>query len=158
MGKYVVLLASLLAAEVSAANWCPSDTFLHAVRGVESAQGLLTWGDHGRSLGDFQLSQAAWLDVTAARKARGLPTYPYESGVWTGAVSRMYAADYLSILRRELKKRLNRAPSAAEIYAAYNMGLGSFAQCRYRLAKVNPLTARKCQQINSMLAAGRAFD
>src|SRR5579862_9421582 len=137
MRKYLVVLASVLAAEVSAASWCPSDSLLHAVRGVESAQGLLTWGDQGRSLGDFQLSQAAWLDVTASRKARGLRTYPYESGVWTSSVSRMYAAEYLSILHRELKKRLNRAPSAAEVYAAYNMGLGSFAQCRYRLAKVN---------------------
>jgi len=152
MRKYLALLASVVAIEATAANWYPTDGLLHAVRFVESAEGLLIWGDGGRSLGEFQLSQAAWLDVTTWRKAQGLPTYSYETGVWNHSVSRTYAADYMAILHRALKKRLNRAPSAAEVYAAYNMGMGSFAQCRYRLARVNSTTAHKCQQINELLA------
>jgi hypothetical protein len=152
MKKYLALLASLLAADVTAASWHPADELLHAVRHVESAEGLFTWGDNGRSLGDFQISQAAWLDVNTWRKSHRLQTYAYETGVWNRFVSRAYAADYLAILHRELGKRLGRPPTSPEIYAAYNMGLGSFAQCQYRLAKVNPVTARKCQQIDELLA------
>jgi hypothetical protein len=121
------------------------------VRSVESAQGVFTWGDGGRSLGDYQLSEAAWLDVTAWRRSRGLPTFPYENHVWNQKVSRAYAADYLAILHRGLKRRLSRSPTAAEVYAAYNMGLNSFAQCRYQLGKVNATTARKCEQITAMV-------
>jgi hypothetical protein len=136
-----------------AATWRPPERLLHAVRFVESSQGLFTWGDHGQSLGDFQLSEGAWADVTEWRKARDLPVYRYEKHVWNSKISRAYAADYLSILHRELKRRLNRPPTAAEVYAAYNMGLGSFAQCRYQLSNVNPITAKRCQLINAMMAA-----
>ncbi len=152
MHHHLALLLCLLAGDVTAAVWQPTDSLLHAVRAVESAEGLLTWGDNGQSLGDFQLSEAAWVDVSAWRRAHHLPTYNYDVHVWNREVSRLYAADYLSILQRELKKRLGRTPSPAEIYAAYNMGLASFARCQYRLARVNPLTAEKCHQINAILA------
>ena len=65
----------------------------------------------------------------------------------------VYAADYLAILHGALSKRLDRVPSALEVYAAYNMGMTSFAQCHYRLAKVNPTTALKCQQIKALMDA-----
>jgi hypothetical protein len=152
MAKKLVLLICLMSGNLEAANWRPNDRLLQAVRHVESSNGLFTWGDNGQSLGDYQLSEAAWLDVTAWRKARDLPTWDYETYVWNPRVSRLYAADYMAILHRELKKRLNRPPTSAEIYAAYNMGLGTFAQCNYKLAKVNPITARKCQQIMAMTA------
>ncbi len=152
MGKHLLLLC-WLAANVAAETWCPPEEFLHAVRFVESSHGRFTWGDRGRSLGEFQLSEAAWLDVTWWRKARGLPTYDYSVHVWNRQVSRAYAADYLALLRGELKRRMKRPPTVAEIYAAYNMGLSSFAECDYRLANVNPLTAKKCRQIMAMLRA-----
>lgn len=139
--------------QVTAANWRPSERLLHAVRCVESADGLLTWGDNGRSLGDYQLSEAAWIDVNAWRKARRLPTFRYQTHVWDRKVSHVYAADYLTILHVELKKRLRRVPTASEVYAAYNMGLASFAQCQYQLARVNPTTARKCQLIEAIMEA-----
>jgi hypothetical protein len=150
MGKHLLLLC-VVALNATAATWRPTDRLLHAVGYVESAHGVWTWGDSGRSLGEYQLSEAAWLDVTAWRKARGLRTFEYDNHVWNRKVSRAYAADYLAILHRELQRRLNRAPSDAEVYAAYNMGLNSFAQCRYQLANVNPTTARKCQQIRAMV-------
>jgi hypothetical protein len=150
MGKYLLLLC-LLAADAMAATWHPPDRLLHAVRGVESAHGRFTWGDGGRSLGDYQLSEAAWLDVSAWRRSRALPIYSYRTHVWNSKVSRIYAADYLAILHRELKKRLHRLPTPAEVYAAYNMGMSSFAQCGYQLAQVNPVTARKCRQITALV-------
>jgi hypothetical protein len=150
MEKHLLLLC-LLAADANAASWHPTDRMLHAVGYVESTHGLFTWGDNGRSLGEYQLSDAAWLDVTAWRKAHNLPTFGYENHVWNQSISRAYAADYLAILHRELKKRLDHPPTPAEVYAAYNMGLSSFAQCRYQIAKVNPVTARKCEQIRVLL-------
>lgn len=151
MAKHLVLLMCLVAGNVMAGTWRPSERLLHAVRYVESSHGLFTWGDDGRSLGDYQLSEAAWLDVNAWRKSRDLPTYGYDVHVWNRTVSRAYAADYLALLHHQLKKRLNRPPTAAEVYAAYNMGLASFAQCQYQLARVNPTTAKKCQQIKAMM-------
>jgi hypothetical protein len=150
MKKQLILLACMVAIPVQAAAWRPTDRMLHAVRTVESAQGLFTWGDNGNSLGDYQISEAAWMDVTSWRKGHDLPTYSYQVHVWNKEVSRSYAADYLGILHRALQKRLNRKPNAAELYAAYNMGLGSFAQCQYQLARVNPVTARKCQQVKAL--------
>jgi hypothetical protein len=153
MTKHLALLICVVANQVSAASWRPPDRLLHAVRYVESSHGLFTYGDNGQSLGDFQLSEAAWLDVSCWRKTRDMPTYSYDRHVWNRAVNRAYAADYLAILHRELSKRLARPPTSAEVYAAYNMGLSSFAQCNYQLAKVNPTTARKCQTIRAIMAA-----
>jgi len=150
MAKQLLLLICLLAVNVSAAPWRPPDRLLQAVRCVESAEGLFTWGDNGNSLGDFQMSEAAWADVNAWRKGSDLPRFDYQKHVWNRKISRTYAADYLAILHRELKRRLNRAPTPAEIYAAYNMGLSSFAQCQYKLAKVNPITAKRCELISAM--------
>jgi hypothetical protein len=113
---------------------------------------LYTWGDNGRSLGDFQLSEAAWQDVNSWRKARGLPVFNYRAHVWNRTVNRAYAADYLTILYGELKRRVGRAPTPGELYAAYNMGLGAFAECNYQLGRVNPMTAKKARQITSMVA------
>ncbi|MHC1769354.1 MAG: hypothetical protein AB9869_34575 [Verrucomicrobiia bacterium] len=151
MTRVIVFMACLIAVEVSASGWRPSDRFLHAVRHVESAGGLYTWGDDGRSLGEYQLSEAAWLDVNAWRRVRRLPLFDYRTDVWDPEISRMYAADYLSILHGELKKRLKRVPTAPEVYAAYNMGLASFAQCQYKLTRVNSVTARKCVLIKALI-------
>jgi hypothetical protein len=154
MLKSVLWVLCLSAVTVSATNWRPSDRLLNAVWTVESARGAFTWGDNGRSLGDYQLSEAAWTDVNAWRKNRNLRTYEYQKAVWDRRISRVYAADYLSILHGELRRRLSRAPTIPEIYAAYNMGLSSFAECNFDLANVNRVTAKKCQVVLAM-ATGR---
>ncbi len=127
----------LLAQKVSAAVWRPSDALLDAVRRIESADGLYTVGDNGMSLGNYQLSEAAWDDVSAWRKSRGVATFKYHRDVWSERVSRSYAADYMRLLHGQLSERLGRAPSTLEIYAAYNMGLSAFVRCGYRLTAVN---------------------
>jgi hypothetical protein len=151
MKKLVLVLVGLLACNAYATDWRPSDALLRAVKQVESNNGRRVYGDSGRSLGPFQLSEAAWVDVSAWRKARGLKVYSYEHHVLHSYINQAYAADYLAMIHGELSRKLRREPTSGEIYAAYNMGLGNFAGCNYRLARVNPTTARKCKQINELM-------
>lgn len=154
MPKYVILLLSFLATDAYAIGWRPPERLLNAVRLVESNDGLFTYGDEGRSLGDFQLSEAAWLDVSSWRKSHGAKVYRYTTHVYDRRVNRSYAADYITLLHNELERVYKRPPTSSEIYAAYNMGLGSFASCRYKLQRVNPVTARKCQAIHAYMLGG----
>jgi hypothetical protein len=148
---YAVVVVAL-AGQAFAADWKPSDALMKAVRQVESNNGKILYGDSGKSLGAFQMSEAAWLDVSAWRRARGQKVYSYENHALHTYINQVYASDYLSMIHGELSRKLKRAPTAGEIYAAYNMGLGNFAGCGYRLAKVNPVTARKARQIHAILA------
>jgi hypothetical protein len=152
MKKLISVLAGLIALSASGAEWRPSDALLRAVRIVESADGQYLYGDSGRSLGPFQLSEAAWADVSGWRKTHGLKLYSYRQYVMHDYINRVYAADYLALIHSELSRKLHREPSHGEIYAAYNMGLSRFADCGYRLAHVNPGTARKCRQVHALVA------
>ena len=149
-----ILLISVLAFSVvaEATEWRPSEDFLRAVKFVESSNGLFKVGDNGQSLGDFQLSEAAWLDVSEWRKARRLKTYEYDKAVFHSFINRVYAANYLTILHGELSRRLGRAPDHGELYAAYNMGIAMFADCKFSLSRVNPVTRAKAEQIGAMLS------
>lgn len=138
---------------VVATEWKPTDSFLRAVSFIESSNGRFTIGDNGNSLGEFQLSEAAWLDVNEWRKARRLKTYDYREYVHHGFINRVYASNYMTILHTELSKKLNREPNEAEIYAAYNMGLAMFAKCDYDLEKVNAVTQAKCRQIGRLMVS-----
>jgi hypothetical protein len=151
----IVLLISVISCSVGAAakEWRPSDDFLRAVRFVESSNGAFKVGDNGQSLGDFQLSEAAWLDVSHWRKARGLKVYEYEKAVFHAFINKVYASNYLTILYTELSRKLGRPPDHEELYAAYNMGLATFETCNFRLNRVNPTTRAKARQIVELLSA-----
>jgi hypothetical protein len=155
MNQQILVLISVLSCSplVEANEWRPSDEFLRAVKFVESSNGKFKIGDNGQSLGDFQLSEAAWLDVSHWRKARGLKTYEYDKAVFHSFINRVYASNYLTILYSELTRKLGREPDHGELYAAYNMGLSMFAVCDYRLSRVNPVTRAKAKQISEMLTA-----
>jgi hypothetical protein len=155
MKKLVLVLAGLLAWNSYATEWRPSNALLRAVRQVESSNGLRNYGDSGRSLGPYQLSEAAWVDISAWRKARGLKVYSYQGYVFHNFINQAYAADYMAMIHAELSQKLRREPTNAEIYAAYNMGLGNFAECNYKLSRVNPTTARKCKEINYLVESQR---
>jgi hypothetical protein len=145
------LLLWFMVSTLYADSWAPSAGLLGAVRHIESADGRFTVGDQGRSLGDYQLSEAAWCDVNAWRKARGLRTYEYNRSVWMESVSRTYAGDYLKILREQLQKRFGRAPTAPELYAAYSMGMSSFAKRHYRVDSIAGMSEGKRLQIQTAL-------
>lgn len=151
------LLALIAQTQLDAADgpWRPSEKLLDAVRMIESGNGALVVGDRGKSLGDYQVSEAAWTDVSRWRKARGKRTYSYARNVFNPKLSRIYAADYLALLRQQLKNELRRTPTAAEIYAAYNMGMNSFAKCGFDLDRVNRQTASRCRLV-AQLSLGRS--
>jgi hypothetical protein len=147
----MLLCCAVIGGRAHASDWRPSSEFLKAVRIVESSNGANRIGDNGESLGEFQLSEAAWLDVNSWRSARGLKTYPYDHTVFHSYISRVYASNYFTILYDALTRKTHRPPTHAELYAAYNIGLKSFAQCDYKLQRVNPVTRARCQQITTLL-------
>jgi hypothetical protein len=133
------------------AEWRPCERLLDAISFVESTGGRFLYGDDGRSLGEFQMSEAAWRDVSKSRERQGLPVYSYRTHVFDRRISRIYAAGYLVILHRQLQTRLKRPPNPAELYAAYNLGLTGFARCQFDLSRVNPTTVRKGRIITEHL-------
>jgi hypothetical protein len=152
MKLYLALIVYMGATAIlCAADWQPSKSFLDAVCQIESSNGRYVYGDGGRSLGHFQIQKAAWTDVVAWRKRRGLAVHDYHRFVLNPEVSRIYAANYLTILHNQLKGLYQREPTPAEIYAAYNMGLTSFGKCNYNLSRINSMTRAKCRQVTSML-------
>jgi hypothetical protein len=151
--KKLILTLLAVSFQAKAAEWIPSSTFLQAICQIESSNGRFLYGDGGRSLGHFQLSRPAWKDVNAWRKSRGLQTYPYSGNVMNPMINREFASNYLTLLHDQLRERLGREPSGPELYASYNIGLVGFAQCNFDVARVNPTTRTKCQQIQAILAA-----
>jgi hypothetical protein len=155
MKKLALLICCLYAtlSTLQAKEWRPPEKFLRAVCMVESSNGQFLIGDDGNSLGHFQLSEAAWLDVNEWRKAKGLKTFDYKKNVMNPKMNRLYASSYLTILHTQLSRELKRAPKHDELYAAYNMGFASFGQCGYDLSRVNPTTRARCGQIQSLMTA-----
>ncbi len=146
MTKALAILFFLVAAPlVSEGAWRPDTKLLDGVCHIESSGGLSVYGDGGRSLGHFQFQKAAWSDVSDWRRKRNQTTYDYRQSVFNPRISRLYAADYLTILHGRLKQQYKREPSTAEIYAAYNMGMTSFRKCNYSLARVNKTTEARCK-------------
>jgi hypothetical protein len=150
--KVLVLICVSMVVGIRANEWRPTPEFLKAVRFVESSNGLNTIGDNGESLGEFQLSEAAWLDVNAWRRSRGLKTYPYDRTVFHSYIGRVYASNYFTILYTELNRKLKKPPTHGELYAAYNIGLSSFAQCEFKMQRVNPVTRSRCERIETLLS------
>ena len=152
MTKGLPILLFLFAAPlVSGATWRPDAKLLDAVCQIESSGGRAVYGDGGRSLGHFQFQKAAWADVSEWRKKRNQPAYDYRENVFNPKISRLYAADYLTILYGRLKQQYKREPSSAELYAAYNMGMNSFRKCNYNLACVNKTTGARCKLLVALI-------
>ena len=152
MKTWSALFLLLCASSTLSANvWRPDARLLDAVSQIESNNGTFVYGDRGMSLGHFQIQKNAWLDVVEWRKKKNLPTHDYRKNVFDPKISRLYAADFLTILHDRLKERYKREPSVAEIYAAYNMGLTSFRKCNYSLAQVNSVTTERCKLVAALM-------
>lgn len=148
-----IVIAALVGwnALASATEWHPDARLLDAVCQIESGGGRYLYGDDGVSLGHFQMQRGAWTDVSAWRSKRGSKTFSYQPHVMNPAINRAYAADYLTIIHDRLERLYHREPSVGELYAAYNMGMNNFRKCRYSLANVNKVTARKCRELEAMV-------
>lgn len=146
-----LILSAGFALDVTGTTWNPDERLLNAVCQIESSGGLYVYGDSGRSLGPFQMQKAAWSDVSAWRKRKGLPIYNYQQNVLDPQINRTYAAHYITIIYERLQKQYKRNPLPSEIYAAYNMGLNNFRKCDYDLSRINSVTAGKCRQLEAWL-------
>jgi hypothetical protein len=158
----LILICGVLAGvdfPVSASNaktWRPDSQFLNAIRHVESTSGVNLVGDAGASLGDFQMSQAAWADVSEWRRDNGLKVYSYKQYAMHAYINKVYAANYLSMIHSHLKRQLKRSPTIEEVYAGYNIGLAKFGEsCGYDVRKINKATAMKCAQIRAIMASNK---
>ncbi len=150
--KTLALLLYLCGSDLlHATTWSPHDRFLDAVCQIESGGGRFTYGDRGLSLGHFQIQKSTWADVVEWRKKQNLPTHDYKDNVFNQRISRIYAANYFTILYGRLKQQYRREPTAGELYAAYNMGLEGFRRCNYNLTQVNPITEAKCKQVMALV-------
>jgi len=136
---------------VQGSTWSPHDRLLDAVCQIESSGGRFTSGDRGLSLGHFQIQKSAWSDVVEWRRKQNLAVHNYRENVFNPRISRIYASNYLTLLYARLHQHYKRAPTAAELYAAYNMGMTSFRKCNYDLNQVNPVTIAKCQQLVALI-------
>src|SRR5687767_6184978 len=97
--------------------WRPDARLLDALCHIESSGGRFVSGDGGLSLGHFQIQKPAWTDVNNWRRQQNLAVYDYRKNVFDPRISRLYAADYLTILHMRLSLHYNREPSAGELYA-----------------------------------------
>lgn len=120
--------------------------FLDRVREIESSGNALAVGDRGRSIGAYQISRAAWSDVNVYRQQIGLPMLPY-SAAFNEKSARIFAAQYMIILRSRLAVALKRAPTDREIYAAFNCGFRRFKSHGFLLQNTPKTTQRAIQKI-----------
>ena len=117
-------------------NICQSAgvNFLDKLAVIESGGNPQAIGDKGRSLGAYQLSEAAWCDVNGERKAKGLKLYPWKYAHHP-YISKIYAREYLQILQNDLRAALRRPPTEAELLSAYQSGITGFKRRGFSLNK-----------------------
>ena len=122
MNKAATLLL-LMTATALRATTLVTDAFVRQVSLIESSHKATAVGDSGRSVGQYQLSRAAWKDAQASESR--LASYSYDRFATDPEVSRMVAAAYLRTLERGLARNGINNPTPIQLYMAYNMGLGS---------------------------------
>ena len=124
---------------------------IHAVAMVESNNNHRAVGDQGKANGAFQMWKPAWTDSSRWLKRNGFKTTPYEKGVNDPQVAHGYCRTYLSIIHGQLKKKMGREPNAAELYAAYNLGVRGFERRDFDLAKTPATTQRAITKLQGFL-------
>ena len=92
---------------------------------VHSRDGKCCLGDGGRARGQWQFWPIAWKDVNNERARQKLMTYSYDFA-WKESHARVYAWDYLQLLRRRYANREKREPTINELWAMWNVGYGTF--------------------------------
>lgn len=134
---------------ISATSEAASQEMLKAVAQIESSGNPKAIGDSGQARGLYQMHKPAWDQISAARKARGEPTWGW-SYAHDRDISGLYASEYLDWLAKGLQKRLCRIPEPWEIYAAYNRGLTGFAKLDYKFENLPSHTKRSCQTLKKL--------
>ena len=120
---------------------------IHAVAMVESNTNHRAVGDQGKANGAFQMWKPAWADCSAWLKKNGFKTTPYEKGVNDPNISHQYCKIYLSLLHSQLRRKLDRDPTAADLYCAYNLGLRGFERRGFKLGNTPETTQRAVNKL-----------
>ena len=149
--RLVAVLAALLLLALPCSGVEVNGKLLDAVAFVESNGNPRAVGDQGKANGAFQMHKPAWADCSRWLKANGFKATPYAQGANDPAISRIYARTYLAMIHGQLAKRMGREPSAGELYAAYNMGVGGFAKRGFDVRRVPATTQRAITKLYGRL-------
>jgi hypothetical protein len=139
------IFISLVAVAFSAEP--PVAVVVDAIRMVESG-GRNVSGDGGRAVGEWQLHAGACEDAgkreaASGKRQAGSGKLWSEQDRWVPERAREIATAYVTLLSGELAKRLRRAPTTAEIYAAYNLGLRGFERRGFALRRCPKITRER---------------
>ena len=133
-----IILALLIPVTTNAVEI--NGALIHAVAMVESNNNHRAVGDQGKANGAFQMWKPAWTDCSRWLKKNGFKPTSYEKGVNDPNISHQYCKIYLSLLNSQLRRSLGREPSAAEVYAAFNLGHAGFKRRGFDLSKTPEIT------------------
>jgi hypothetical protein len=117
-----------------------SADFLTTLAQVESGNRPAAIGQHGER-GAYQLTAAAWWDVTSERRRAGLRVYSF-SAAHDPRISRIYAVEYLRLLTTDFTASQGRNPTSAELYALWNLGYRGFRARGFSLKQTPASTQR----------------
>lgn len=148
MKKVVIILVSL-------AGLCPAaeinGKLIHAVALVESNNNPRAVGDQGKANGAFQMWKPAWQDCSRWLEKNGFKSTPYAKGVNDPNISHQYCKIYLSLLHRQLSRDMKRDVTAADLYAAYNLGFTGYKRRGFDLSRVPSTTQRAIAKLHKHL-------
>ena len=142
---HIAIIAALLPFTVDAVEI--NGQLIHAVAMVESNNNHRAVGDQGKANGAFQMWNPAWADCSASLKKNGFKTTPYEKGVNAPNISHQYCKIYLALLHSQLRRKLDRDPTAADLYCAYNLGLRGFERRGFKLGNTPETTQRAVNKL-----------
>ena len=143
-----VINTCLLLCLSAVANAIDYPRLLPVVSQIESSGNPQAVGDGTKARGLFQFHKEAWVQASKVRKIAGHRIYAY-SYAHDPYVSSLYAEAYIGWLAKSLRTRLGREPSHWEVYAAFNRGLGGFADLDYKFSKLPKHTQKSCRLIAS---------
>jgi soluble lytic murein transglycosylase-like protein len=141
-----ILLVPLAAAPVEV-EW---PRFITAVAYAETGLNHRAIGKKGER-GAWQIRQETWEALTQKRRALYTEWWSFEYGAHHATHARIYASQLLCELARALQERMGRPPTCADLYAAYNLGLGGYARRGYNPAKVPEVTRQGIRRLEEYL-------
>ena len=109
-----------------------SPNFIDRLSWLESRNNDEAIGDHGDSLGRFQMSSAAWADVNSLRRSQRLPEFQHGFAHDPG-ISREYCVQYLHILSQQFHRTFGRDANEAELLRMYRRGFAGYKHGRHKV-------------------------
>ena len=135
-----LLMGSLVACRVvSAGEGARTSTLIERISYRESRNNDDAIGDHGDSLGRFQMSSAAWADVNSLRRSQRLPEFQHGFAHDPG-IGREYCVQFLHILNSHFHRTFGRDATETELLRMYRKG---FSGSKYGRHKVRSASLKK---------------